>query len=117
MAIRDAFRMLVRACIAIVAIVYSGLYTWRITFVPNETVNDEYAKIILGFLLGTLVTTIINFYLGGSDNAIQPNKEPTPAISSDPSTIHPFSGVPTHGNEAHLRNDTEGKSGVDDGSV
>jgi len=114
--IREAFRMLVRAGIAVAAIVYSGLYTWRITFAQADAVNDEYAKIILGFLLGTLVTTIINFYLGGTDN--EKIESPTTINNGpDSGTMYPFSGVSARGNEARLGDDATRKSSVDDGSV
>lgn len=110
MKIKEAFRMLVRAGLAIVALVYSGMYAWRITFATPETVNDDYAKLILGFLLGTLVSQIINFYLGGNDNAEPQNPGSIPEPNLGPLNHI----VSAHGNEAHLGNVAAGKSGVDD---
>ncbi len=46
----------------------SALYFFAITFAPI-TINDHYADIILGFLLGTAVASIIQFFFGSSKSS------------------------------------------------
>ena len=43
-------------------------YLAAITFVAVPKGNADNAKIILGFLLGTAIATILGYYFGGSDN-------------------------------------------------
>lgn len=47
--------------------IISAIYFFSVTFIalPQDGVN--FANIILGFLLGTAVSTIINFFFGASD--------------------------------------------------
>ncbi|WP_292992487.1 hypothetical protein [Nitrosomonas sp.] len=49
----------------------SALYFFAITFVPSTVIekNDHYADIILGFLLGTAVASIIQFFFGSSKSS------------------------------------------------
>jgi len=45
----------------------SFLYLFAITFLEIPTANKDNVNIILGFLLGTAISTIIGFYFGDSD--------------------------------------------------
>lgn len=47
--------------------IVSALYFFGVTFVPMPDKASHFADIILGFLLGTAVATIIGFFFGNSD--------------------------------------------------
>lgn len=54
------------------AVFWSGvscLYIAAITFFPIPEQSVRFADTILGFLLGTVVATIINFYFGSSEGS------------------------------------------------
>lgn len=55
------------------------VYIFLITFVHIPTMNVRFADTILGFLLGTVVATIINFFLGSSAGS----KEKTDALTAE----------------------------------
>jgi len=46
---------------------FAAIYIFFITFGTIPAANARFADTILGFLLGTIVATIINFFLGTSD--------------------------------------------------
>jgi len=45
----------------------SFLYLFAITFLEIPTANKDNVNIILGFLLGTAISTILGYYFGDSD--------------------------------------------------
>ena len=47
--------------------IVSALYFFGITFFPIPDKASHFADIILGFLLGTAVATIIGFFFGNSE--------------------------------------------------
>lgn len=47
--------------------IVSAVYFFAVTFLPIPPAGENFANIILGFLLGTAVSTIINFFFGSSD--------------------------------------------------
>ena len=47
--------------------IVSALYFFGVTFVPMPDKASHFADIILGYLLGTAVATIIGFFFGNSD--------------------------------------------------
>jgi hypothetical protein len=47
--------------------VVSAVYFFAVTFLPIPPAGENFANIILGFLLGTAVSTIINFFFGSSE--------------------------------------------------
>jgi len=47
--------------------IVSVVYFFAITFLTVPTSGENFANIILGFLLGTAVSTIINYFFGNSD--------------------------------------------------
>jgi hypothetical protein len=46
--------------------VASVIYFFAITFLPIPEAGKDFANIILGFLLGTAVSTVINYFFGSS---------------------------------------------------
>jgi len=46
--------------------VFVSIYIVMITFLPIPTVNIRFADTILGFLLGALIATIVNYFYGTS---------------------------------------------------
>lgn len=63
-----------RAKLALVVVFLSFLYFFLVTFAPVPAESTRIADTILGFLIGTAVTTVIGFYFGSSD--ISPTKGP-----------------------------------------
>jgi len=47
--------------------IISAIYFFAVTFVEVPPAGENFANIILGFLLGTAVSTIINFFFGSSE--------------------------------------------------
>jgi predicted membrane channel-forming protein YqfA (hemolysin III family) len=47
----------------------SVLYFFCVTFIPMPQGSRDFANIILGFLLGTAVATIISFFYGSSKSS------------------------------------------------
>ena len=47
----------------------SVLYFFSVTFIPMPQGSRDFANIILGFLLGTAVATIISFFYGSSKSS------------------------------------------------
>lgn len=45
------------------------IYIYLITFVPIPKGNERYADVCLGFLLGTFMATIVQFFYGSSSNS------------------------------------------------
>ena len=60
---------------SVTAVVYIFLITF--TFIPE--MNVRFADTILGFLLGTVVATILNFFLGSSASS----KEKTEVLAAE----------------------------------
>jgi hypothetical protein len=47
--------------------IISAIYFFAVTFISVPPAGENFANIILGFLLGTAVSTIINFFFGSSE--------------------------------------------------
>ena len=47
--------------------IVSVVYFYMVTFITIPAAGENFANIILGFLLGTAVSTIINYFFGSSD--------------------------------------------------
>jgi hypothetical protein len=50
--------------------VVSSIYFFAVTFLPIHAAAEGFANIILGFLLGTCVSTVIGYFYGSSGNEI-----------------------------------------------
>lgn len=51
------------------ALLVCFIYIFLITFIPIPKGNERYADVCLGFLLGTFMATIIQFFYGSSSNS------------------------------------------------
>jgi hypothetical protein len=51
--------------------VFAAIYVLAITFLPIPTDSVRYADTILGFLLGTVIATMIQFFFGSSQSSKQ----------------------------------------------
>lgn len=47
--------------------IISSIYFFSVTFFPLPSEGKDFANIILGFLLGTAVSTIIGYFYGSSN--------------------------------------------------
>ena len=47
--------------------IYAMAYLAALTFIPIPPENRDFANIILGFLTGTVVSTVVNYFFGASD--------------------------------------------------
>lgn len=52
-------------------------YIGAVTFMDIPEQNVRFADTILGFLLGTVVATVLNFWLGSSVGSKEKDKTPT----------------------------------------
>ena len=50
--------------LATMIIMVTFLYLFAVTFVPMTGIGEDHSKTIVGFLLGTVFGTLINFYYG-----------------------------------------------------
>ena len=48
------------------------IYLFGVTFLPVTETGNEHAKTIIGFLLGTAFSTLINYYWGNSKKQENP---------------------------------------------
>lgn len=65
---RDTFRVVFRAIYTLMVSIWVGMYLWQVTFTEADKIS-KFAEFIIGFVLGTLISTLINFYFGGTENA------------------------------------------------
>ena len=50
--------------VAVLIIMITFLYLFGVTFLPMPEAGADHSKTIVGFLLGTVIATLINFYYG-----------------------------------------------------
>jgi len=82
---KENFRALFRATFALLVSLWTGAYLWCVTFSKEGEVS-KYAEFIIGFVLGTLIATLINFYFGGSENETTNNNITDGPVVSTPDT-------------------------------
>ena len=54
--------------VAILIVMVSFLYLFCVTFLETSLAGAEHSKTIVGFLLGTAFSTLINYYWGNSSS-------------------------------------------------
>lgn len=65
-----------RARLATMVMLFSFVYFFVITLIPIPEQSTRIADTILGFLMGTAITTIIGYYFGASDENSRPQEPP-----------------------------------------
>jgi hypothetical protein len=55
--------------------IVATIYIFVITLVPIPEANQRFADTVLGFMLATVVATILNFFLGSSDGSKKKDKQ------------------------------------------
>ncbi len=55
--------------------VVATIYIFVITLMPIPEANQRFADTVLGFMLATVVATILNFFLGSSDGSKKKDKQ------------------------------------------
>jgi uncharacterized membrane protein YraQ (UPF0718 family) len=65
--------------------IFASIYLVLVTFVPIPEVAIRFVDTILGFIMGTIIATIINYYLGNKEhnNEVIQTFEESPQISQD----------------------------------
>lgn len=74
---KEDFRKYLAAFFSVASLVYMVLIT--IYEVPEQNMNNS--NVILGFLLGTALSGIINFYFGGNEGNNVDVSHPDPPVS------------------------------------
>jgi hypothetical protein len=92
---KENFRVIFRAILAAISILYVGAYAWNITFLDPEQKVGEQSEFILGFLLGTLIATLINYYFGGSEDDTKQKEEFVGGFAGPAIHSQPIGGVPS----------------------
>lgn len=92
---KDDFRVVFRASYTLLVSIWVGIYLWNVTFAEEGAVS-EFAEFIVGFVLGTLIATLINFYFGGNEDEESPKR--SNSRSTDPDTSD-ADGLPTPGED------------------
>ena len=59
--------------IALLIMLIAFGYLAAVTFLPMPSAGAEHSKTIVGFLLGTIFSTLINYYWGNSSKGQTPN--------------------------------------------
>jgi hypothetical protein len=55
--------------------VVATTYIFAVTFMTIPVANQRFADTVLGFMLATVVATILNFFLGSSDGSKKKDKQ------------------------------------------
>lgn len=61
--------------IALLIMLLGFLYMFSVTFFEMPETGQEHAKTIVGFMLGTIFSTLINYYWGNSSKNVQGDDE------------------------------------------
>ena len=94
-AVLSLLRARVRSIIAFLILVWSGCYLWAVTFTKSAELNSD-AKLIVGFVIGTGVGTLINFYFGGSEKKDTPDEPQGPGPFPLPPVPMPDTDIPDY---------------------
>jgi Na+-driven multidrug efflux pump len=58
--------------VAVLIVLITFVYLFCVTFLPMPLAGAEHSKTIVGFLLGTVVASILNYYWGNSSKRNHP---------------------------------------------
>lgn len=70
----DIFNKRFSAYFAAISVLLGFAYLFLVTFIPIPQANQRFADIILGFLMGTVISTILTYYFGSSKSSSDKNK-------------------------------------------
>lgn len=79
-------------------------YIFAVTFLKVPIENRGYVDIIIGFLSGTIASTVINFYFGSSETS--KSKDKTISDLQNNSTYTPTMQCPDPSLHEHIYDDT-----------
>ena len=86
---------------AVMILLISFLYIFAITFIPMQKEGSEHSKLVLGFLLGSCLGVLVNYYWGDSKKVstetnaqIQEGKELTEMKDNTPIADKPLYDPP-----------------------
>lgn len=115
---QTTFLMWFRAILALVLSAWALTYLWKVTFIAEGITLSKYTEFIVGFTLGTTVSTVLGFYFQSraTDSTI---RRSTDVILQEPNgnSNGGTNGGLRNGSDTIQRNDSEGKGGVDDEHV
>ena len=60
------FRMWFRAALAMLAVIGAGAFLWMVCFTKDAEMSKQ-TGIVVGFVIGTLLTTVFAYYFGSSE--------------------------------------------------
>lgn len=63
-----------RSLIGLLSLVFAFIYTTCITFLPISDNNIRFADVSQGFIMGTILAQVYNFYFGTSQGSVDKNK-------------------------------------------
>lgn len=106
---RDTFRVVFRAVYTLMVSIWVGMYLWQVTFSPADKIS-KFAEFIIGFVLGTLISTLINFYFGGTENATRKAIPPADVVDLN---IDALNSVLQPEHKIADGDDTQGKVNLD----
>jgi len=66
---------------------YGAGYLTSITFHDIPKDNIRFADTVLGFMLGTLLATIVNWYFGSSKDKEKTNEDSKSTVGTDPENL------------------------------
>ena len=62
----EKFRVVFKACLAILLVAFGAVFLMMVSF-RSDTNLSEHAGIIVGFVTGTVFSSVLGFYFGSSD--------------------------------------------------
>lgn len=90
------------------------IYIFCITFIEVPKDNQKFADTILGFLMGTLVATIIQFYFGSSHNSRDKDKSLETITELQSAIMGKLGSAFDEVRAKHVNDDSEDEEDVDE---
>ena len=70
---------LYRKILGLVLVVGGGFFLWKVAFLEGNKWTGE----VLGFVMGTAITLVLNFYYGTSQGSVDKSKQLTEIIEDE----------------------------------